>query len=172
MTEEIRLRHPTESDHPRIAAVLDQWFGGRRVWPIAGRAWFRHFAGTSWLAEEVGTPRGFLIGYRSPGQPDIAVVHLVAVDPGRRRRGIARTMVDAFAIDAVANGASRLEAVAWPDEPLAIAFFRGLGFTPEEGPGAQSLYGVPAFPDYEAKGEDRAVLVRTLPATSPVRTER
>jgi ribosomal protein S18 acetylase RimI-like enzyme len=163
MTTEIRLRHPTEADHPRIAAVLDQWFGGRRVWPIAGRAWFRHFSGTSWLAEdEDGTVRGFLIGFRSPGIAEIAVIHLVAVDPGRRRRGIARAMVDVFAVDAAASGASRLEAVAWPDEPLAIAFFRGLGFEPEEGPGTQRLYGVPAFADYEAKGEDRAVLVRSL----------
>jgi len=165
MTEDVRLRHPTETDHPRIAAVLDQWFGGRRVWPLVGRAWFRHFAGSSWLAEdEDGTPRGFLIGYGSPDRPEIAVVHLVAVDPGRRRRGIARAMIDAFAAGAGASGATRLEAVAWPDEPLAIAFFRGLGFLPEEGPGTQRLYGVPAFPDYEAKGEDRAVLVRSLPA--------
>ena len=165
MTEEVRLRHPTETDHPRIAGVLDQWFGGRRVWPLVGRAWFRHFAGFSWLAEdEDGAPRGFLIGYRSPDRPEIAVVHLVAVDPGRRRRGIARAMVDAFAGAAAASGASRLEAVAWPDEPLAIAFFRGLGFQPEDGPGTQRLYGVPAFPDYEAKGEDRAVLVWSLPA--------
>jgi ribosomal protein S18 acetylase RimI-like enzyme len=165
MTEDVRLRHPTEADHPRIAAVLDQWFGGRRVWPIAGRAWFRHFAGRSWIAEDGDrTSRGFLIGYQSPDRPEIAVVHLVAVDPGRRRRGIGRAMVDAFAADAGASGASRLEAVAWPDEPLSIAFFRGLGFEPEDGPGTQRLYGVPAFPDYEAKGEDRAVLVRSLAA--------
>ena len=165
MTEDVRLRHPAETDHPRIAAVLDQWFGGRRVWPLVGRAWFRHFAGSSWLAEDGdGTARGFLIGYRSPDRPEIAVVHLVAVDPGRRRRGIARAMIDAFTADAGASGASRLEAVAWPDEPLAIAFFRGVGFQPEDGPGTQRLYGVPAFPDWEAKGEDRALLVRSLPA--------
>jgi ribosomal protein S18 acetylase RimI-like enzyme len=165
MTDEVRLRHPSEADHERIAAVLDHWFGGRRVWPIVGRAWFRHFAGTSWLAEDVdGTPRGFLIGYRSADRPDIAVVHLVAVDPRLRRRGIARAMVDAFAGDAGAGGASRLEAVAWPDEPVAIAFFRGLGFVPEDGPGTQRLYGVPAFPDYEVGGEDRVLLVRALPA--------
>lgn len=160
---ELRLRRPTEADHPRIAAVLDHWFGGRRVWPLAGRAWYRHFATTGWVAEdEDGTPRGFLIGYLSPGRPEIAVVHLVAVDPSRRRRGVGRALIGAFVADAAAGGASLIEAVAWPDDPPAVAFFGALGFLADASPGTQRLYGVSAWPDYELRGEDRAVFVRRL----------
>ena len=154
---------PPRRTTPRIAAVLDHWFGGRRVWPLAGRAWYRHFATTGWVAEdEDGTPRGFLIGYLSPGRPEIAVVHLVAVDPSRRRRGVGRALIDAFVADAAAGGASLIEAVAWPDDPPAVAFFGALGFLADASPGTQRLYGVSAWPDYELRGEDRAVFVRRL----------
>ena len=166
MTEsrvETGFRRPTEADQPRIAAVVDHWFAGRKVWPLVGRAWFRHFAGTSWIAQdEGGRPHGFLVGFRSPDRPAEAVLHLVAVDPNQRRRGVGRALVEAFIRDADANGAAVVRAVAWPDDPIAIAFFRSLGFEAEAGPGSQRLYGVTAWPDYELPGEDRAVLVRAL----------
>jgi ribosomal protein S18 acetylase RimI-like enzyme len=157
------LRRPTEADQPRIAAVVDHWFAGRRVWPLVSRAWFRHFAGTSWIIEDTGgRPLGLLIGYRSPDRPTEAVLHLVAVDPNHRRQGLGRALVEAFLRDADAGDASVARAVAWPDDPIAIAFFHSVGFEPEAGPGSQRLYGVTAWPDYELPGEDRAVLVRTL----------
>ena len=37
-----------------------------------------------------------------------------------------------------------------------------MGFAPDDGPGTQRLYGTPAYPDYDADGEDR---VRLQPAS-------
>ena len=163
MTDELDLRHPTEDDQPRIAAVADHWFAGRRVWPLVVRAWFRDFGGTSLIADAPGgSPRGFLLGYRSPAHPDEAVLHLVGVDPNLRRRGVGRSLVEAFAADAAGAGAGVIRAVAWPDDPIAVAFFLGVGFTAEAGPGSQRLYGVPAYADFEAAGEDRVVFLRRL----------
>jgi len=163
MTADIGLRRPTEDDQPRIVAVADHWFAGRRVWPLLVHAWFRDFAGTSLIADAPdGSARGFLVGYRSPERPDEAVLHLAGVDPNHRRRGLGRTLVEAFAADAAGSGATIVRAVAWPDDPIAVAFFRAVGFETEAGPGSQRLYGVPAYPDFEAAGEDRAVFVRRL----------
>ena len=64
--------------------------------------------------------------------------------------------------DVHGRGATTITAVAWPDDPVAIAFFRSLGFEPDSGPGTQRLYGVTAFPDYDGPGEDRAVLRREV----------
>jgi ribosomal protein S18 acetylase RimI-like enzyme len=163
MTGEVALRRPTEDDQPRIVDVADHWFAGRRVWPLLVRAWFRDFGESSLIAEAPdGSVRGFLLGYRSPARPDESVLHLVGVDPNHRRRGVGRTLVEAFAADAAQSGAAVIRAVAWPDDPIAVAFFGGVGFGPDAGPGSQRLYGVPAYPDFEAAGEDRVVFVRRL----------
>ncbi|HEY7970690.1 MAG TPA: GNAT family N-acetyltransferase [Candidatus Limnocylindrales bacterium] len=162
----IAFRRPTEDDQPRVVERVDHWFGGRRVWPLVGRTWFRHFASTSLLAEDTEAadraPLGFLLGFVSPDRPDEAVLHLVAVEPNHRRLGLGRRLVDAFAADAAAAGARSIRAVAWPDDRPAVVFFRAIGFRAEEGPGSMNLYGVPAWPDHEFDGEDRAVFVREV----------
>ena len=156
------IRRPTDLDQPAVAAVVDAWFG-RRVWPLAGRFWFRHAASTSSIAvDERNRPIGILIGVMSPDRPAEAVILLVGVAPNRRRRGIGRALVEAFVADVGRRGATTVTTVAWPDEPAAMTFFRRLRFEPEDGPGTQRLFGVPAYPDFEAPGEDRAVLVRRL----------
>jgi len=157
------VRRPTEADQPGIALAVDQWFGTRRPIPLLARAWFRHFGGTSWLvAAADGQTLGYLLGFLSPERPGEAVIHLVAVDPNRRRHGIGRLLVSRFEAEAREGGAGLARAVLWPDEPIAVAFFRGLGYRPEDGPGTQRLWGVPAWPDYDAPGEDRAVFLRSL----------
>ena len=157
------LRHPTESDHAAIAAVIDEWFGGRRIAHLAGRSWFRHVGSTSWLAlDATDRPIGLLLGFRSQDQPDEAVVHLLAVDPNRRREGIGRSLIELFAADLAARGAAEIVALAWPGDPPAVAFFRAVGFRPDEGPGSQNLFGTPAFADFEAPGDDRIVFRRPL----------
>ena len=155
------VRHATEDDQPRIVGLIDEWFGGRRVRHLAMRAWFRHFGSSSWLAEDdAGRPVGILLGYRSPDRPDEAVVHLVAVGPNRRRQGVGRSLVDAFRGHVEPVGVTAVTALAWPGDPIAIAFFRALGFDPDDGPGSRRLFGVPAYPDHEGDGEDRKILVR------------
>lgn len=161
---DLTLRHPTDGDQPRIVGLVDDWFGGRRVRHLVVRAWFRHFASTSWLAEDAnGQPIGFLVGYRSQDYPGDAILHLLGVHPNHRRRGIGRVLTSAFLADTAEAGVTTVTALAWPDDPVAIAFFRAMGFRPDDGPGSQNLYGAPAFPDYEAHGEDRTVFVRRSP---------
>ena len=156
----LTLRHPTEADQPRIVGLVDEWFGGRKVRHLVVRAWFRHAGSTSWLAEDgAGQPIGFLIGYRSQDRPDEGIVHLVAVHPSHRRRGVGRALVQSFLADVVETGAATVMALAWPGEQIAITFFRALAFRPDDGPGSQNLYGTPAFPNYETDGEDRIVFI-------------
>jgi ribosomal protein S18 acetylase RimI-like enzyme len=157
----VSVRHPTEDDQPPIVEMIDEWFSGQRVRHLIGRAWFRHFGSTSWLAEDAAeAPIGFLIGYRSPDRPAEAVIHLIGVHPNHRRRGIGRALIDAFVGDGADRGIALITALAWPGEPPAIAFFRALAFVPDDGPGSRNLFGTSAFPDYDGPGEDRIVFVR------------
>lgn len=158
------LRHPTEADLADLDARLRDWAedrGGRRG---PGRTWFRHFGSTGWLAEEerTGRPLGLLLGFRSADRPAEAIVHLVAVDPEFRRRGIGRELVDRFAEQLAAEGAARVVATCRPDDRIALAFFGALGFAPDAGPGSTRLYGGPAYEAWDGAGEDRVLLQRSV----------
>jgi ribosomal protein S18 acetylase RimI-like enzyme len=164
VADRLSIRPPSEADHAAIVRRVDEWSGGRRVRQTLPRLWFQHFTGTSLIAEVDGRLTGFLVGFVSPDHPHEAYVHLVAVDPNLRRRGVARAMYERFFELTAARGARRVRAVTWPGDRGAIGFHRAMGFRPEEGPGSQRIYGTPAYPDYDDDGEDRVVLVRDLPA--------
>jgi len=61
-----------------------------------------------------------------------------------------------------ARGIRRVSAVTWPGNRVSVAFHRALGFVADEGEGTQNLYGTPAYPDYDAEGDDRVVFSREL----------
>ncbi len=185
-TPPLRFRRPTEADHAPLVRVVDDWWGGRPVRRLLPRFWFRHFASTSWIAEtedvadaatdgrdgatggrasRPGLPAGFLVGFVSPGHPDEAFIHLASTNPNLRRRGVGRALYERFCDDVRARGVVRVTTTVWPGDRVAVEFHRAIGFRAIDGPGTQPMYGVPAFPDYDADGEDRVVFVRALDPT-------
>ncbi len=157
------LRRPVESDHARIIGVVDDWWGGRRMRQLLPRLWFRHFTGTSWVAEDPsGRLVGFAVAFISPDDPATGHVHLVGTDQNRRRIGIGRTLYRQVFADLAARDVRRIEAVASPDNHAAIAFHRALGFRIDDGPGTQRIYGTPAYPGYDGGDDDRVVFIRDL----------
>lgn len=162
--EKLRYRRPSEVDQPAIADRVDEWWGGRRMRHEVRRAWFRHFASTSWLAEADGRPAGFLLGFVAADDPTVAVLHLVGVDPNRRRRGIGRELAQRFADDVHGRGAATVEALVPPEDRIALAFLRSLGFVVDAGSATTPVYGTPAYVDHEGPGEDRCRLVLTIGA--------
>lgn len=158
------VRRPIEADHRVLVDVVDEWWGGRRIRGLLPRLWFQHFTDRSLVVtRDDGRIVGFLVGFLSPDHPDTAYIHMVGTDPNLRRHGLARAMYARFFAEAVAAGAARVKAITWPGNRTSVAFHRALGFTLDDGPGTQRLYGTPAYPDYEGDGEDRVVFSRPLP---------
>lgn len=162
MTTGLVFRRPTEADHPRVVEVIDEWWGGRHLRQLLPRLWLQHFAGTSWIAEEDGRMRGFLVAFISQDDPTTGYVHMVASDPNRRKAGIGRALYERAYADLAAQGARRVIAITWPGNRISIAFHRALGFRVDDGPGTQAIYGTPAHADYDGPGEDRVVFYRDL----------
>lgn len=161
--EPVRFRRPTEADHRPVVDLVDEWWGGQRVHHLLPRLWFRHFSGTSWIAEDSdGRLAGFLVGFLSPDHPHEAYALLVAVNPNLRRKGIGRALYERFFEDLRARGASRVSTTAWPDNRPAVAFHRALGFSVEAGLGTRPVHGIPAYPDYDGDRDDRVLLHRDL----------
>lgn len=157
------FRRPTDADHPAVVAIVDEWWGGRRMRTLLPRLWFGHFAGSSWLVESGdGRLLGFLVGFVSPDHPAEAYIHMVGANPNHRKRGLGRALYERFFEDAGAAGARRVTAVTWPGNQISVRFHTAMGFRPDDGPGTQRLYGTVAYPDYDGEGEDRVLFVRDL----------
>lgn len=160
---ELTFRRPLETDHPRVVAVVDEWWGGRRMRALLPRLWFQHFTGTSWIAEEAsGRLAGFAVAFISPDEPATGYVHMIAADPNRRRRGIGRALYAHVFEDLASRGVRRVVATTWPGNRPSIDFHRAIGFQVDDGPGTEPIFGTPAHPGYDGGDEDRVMLVRDL----------
>lgn len=157
------FRRPVPDDHARLDAVIDEWWGGRRLRMLLPRLWLEHFRGTSWIAEDgEGRLAGFVVGFISQDDPTTAYAHMIASDPNRRRAGLGRSLYERFFADAREHGAHRVTAVTWPGNRISIAFHRSVGFVVDDGLGTQPVYGTAAHVDHDGDGEDRVVFQREL----------
>lgn len=132
-------------------AVADDWFG-HPVGLTLHRLFFDQLGPHGvWIARDDDAPAGFLLGLVSASEPDLAYVHLHAVDPALRGQGVGATLYRAFGERAMESGCTRIRALAAPQREGSIAFHRALGF---DGP---------LVAGYLGPGEDRIVFERSLP---------
>jgi ribosomal protein S18 acetylase RimI-like enzyme len=143
------IRYAEPADHPRVIAVVDDWWGGRAMAGMLPKLFFVHFRDTSFVAEEDGELAGFLCGFRSQSFEREAYIHFVGVDPSRRGAGLGRELYERF-FAAVAPR-TVIRAVTSPVNERSVAFHRALGFEVEA-----------VQEDYDGRGEARVQLVKRL----------
>ncbi|MFI6579390.1 GNAT family N-acetyltransferase [Nocardiopsis sp. NPDC050513] len=142
---DVSIRTARPSDHRRIIAVCDAWWG-RPVANVLPRLFLDHFHTSSLTAEAGAELAGFLVGFGSPSRPEEAYVHFVGVAPEQRRSGLASRLYARFTEAARADGRTTVRAVTSPGNARSIAFHRAFGFT-VTGPHA----------DHDGPGVDRMV---------------
>jgi ribosomal protein S18 acetylase RimI-like enzyme len=152
----LEIRHAEPDDHARVAAVVDDWWGGREMAAMLPRLFFVHFRDTSFVAEEAGRLAGFLCGFRSQTFADEAYAHFVGVDPAFRGRGVGRALYERF-YEAIAPRRV-VRCVTSPVNEASVAFHMSIGFRVER-----------VATDYDGRGGDRVLLVKRLqPSDDPV----
>jgi predicted GNAT superfamily acetyltransferase len=147
---ELEIRHAEPSDHARVVAVLDEWWG-RHMVDMLPKLFFVHFRETSFVAERDGKLAGFLVGFLSQAVPEEAYVHFVGVHPAERGTGLGRELYERFFTVARARGRNRVSCVTSPANGGSLAFHTALGFEPSA-----------PQTGYDGPGEDRVVLTRSL----------
>jgi ribosomal protein S18 acetylase RimI-like enzyme len=143
------IRHAEPDDYGRVVAVVDEWWGGRRMAAMLPKLFFVHFRDTSFVADDGGALAGFLCGFRSQTFDDEAYVHFVGVDPARRGGGLARALYERFF--AAVEPRRTVRAVTSPVNTGSVAFHRAIGFEIER-----------IDEDYDGRGEARVLLVKRL----------
>lgn len=165
---DLLVRHPTADDHPRVLAVMDEWWDGlggtegsvQRAL-LLPRLFFQHFSDSSYLAERPDSSLvAFLVGLLSPARPDVAYIHFVGVDPGVRRTGVAAGLYHRFFRMAVGRGARLAQCITSPANTRSVAFHASLGFVVD--PSETTIDGLPVHRDYDGPGLDRVTLTRRL----------
>jgi ribosomal protein S18 acetylase RimI-like enzyme len=90
-----------------------------------------------------GTPERGRDHGEDPSAGDVAELLAIAVDPGSRRSGVGRVLVDGFLSEVRRRGAGRAQVVVGSHNRSAIALYEGAGFTRVEEfalhPGVRSL---------------------------------
>ncbi|HET7901649.1 MAG TPA: GNAT family N-acetyltransferase [Candidatus Nanopelagicales bacterium] len=123
------LRQARLEDHPRIIAVVDDWWGGRRMAALLPSLFLEHFAGTSYVAEDGdGELVGFLVGFDSPDHPGESYVHFVGVSPTQRGTGLGRRLHETFADAARERGMTTVRCVTSTQNTASVAFHTSIGF--------------------------------------------
>lgn len=134
-----------------VLASLRAFWGGRDVRHLHHPLWFRQFGGAALaVRDEVGCLTGYLLGAPTPFG---GYVHVIAILPALRGRGLGRALYAQFASGLSASGPMTVEAITVPTNTPSIAFHRRLGFT------------ATVVRDYAGPGEDRvhfAVKAETL----------
>lgn len=118
------------------------------------------FADTCPIALADGQVIGVVIALRSQVKPDDVYIQDVAVHPSRRRRGIARRLLDAVYERTAGWACRRLYLTSEPDNHTANATWHRLGYT--NLPGDYTTNGVSVICNYKGPGKDRAVYQRIV----------
>jgi GNAT superfamily N-acetyltransferase len=156
----MNIRHLDEADYDPIIAVIDDWWGSRKISHLLPRIFFIHFSSTSFAIEEEGTVLGFLAGFVSQTYPDQGYIHFVAVHPDHRRGGLGRQLYSTFLEKVRRIGCTTVRSITSPLNAESIAFHMRMDFEVERVTG--EWQGVPCTVNYELNGEPRVLFVKSF----------
>jgi len=102
----------------------------------------------------------FMAGFVSQTYPDQAYIHFVGIEPNYRGRGLGRQLYSTFFETVRRLGCTTVRCITSPVNGGSIAFHTRMGFCIERSNGER--HGVPCMINYEPKGADRVLFVRSL----------
>lgn len=130
---DFKIRNAQASDHPRIMAVMPEWWGGRDLTSLLPVLFLEHFCDTSFVIEKGSELVGFLVGFMSQAHLDEAYIHFVGVHPDYRKEGVGAFLYKQFFKICRERDRSIVRAITSPVNTGSVAFHTRLGFQVEHG---------------------------------------
>lgn len=133
LPDDLKIRNSKPSDHPRIIAVLKDWWGGRDLTWMLPKLFLIHFNNTSFVVEKGDTLIAFLIGFLSPARPQEGYIHFAGVHPDYRGIGIGAFLYSRFFEICRENNRATIRACTSPVNTESIEFHKKIGFKISQG---------------------------------------
>lgn len=156
----VQIRNVKSSDYNVISPLINEWWGGRQMSDMLPKLFFVHFNNTSFIAEKDGEIVGFLIGFLSQSNSDVAYIHFVGVNPEYRKNQIGKQLYNEFFNVVIKNKRNIIRAVTSPVNKVSIAYHTKMGFNIETGD--KEVDGVSVFSDYDGVNQDRVLFVKKV----------
>ncbi len=156
----VTIRHAEPEDYDQIIAVVDEWWGGRRMALMLPKLFFQHFRPTSFVALEDELIVGFVIAFVSQSYRDHGYIHFVGVHPSFRSSGVGSLLYAQVFKSMTELGCKIVRCVTSPANKGSISFHLRLGFELESS--RYVVEGVPIFENYDGPGEDRVLFSKIL----------
>ena len=128
--------------------------------PLLPKLFFMHFRPTSFVLEQAGLMRGFLIGFVSDTNPQQSYIHCVGVDPTCRSQGFGRVLYNHFFEVVSGLGCREVYCITSPVNKGSIGFHTRMGF--EILAGDTEVDGVAVTSNYDGQGNARVLFRKDL----------
>ncbi|QQK77699.1 GNAT family N-acetyltransferase [Salicibibacter cibarius] len=156
----MEIRTVNSSDYYVLSPLINDWWGGRQMSDMLPKLFFDHFNDTSFIAEEHGEIKGFLIGFLSQSQSDEAYIHFVGVHPEYRKRRIGNELYNQFFSTVQSENRNKVRCVTSPVNKTSIAYHTRMGFDIEQGD--KTVDDISVIADYDGPSQDRVLFVKEL----------
>jgi GNAT superfamily N-acetyltransferase len=150
---DIMIRKAEPTDHEKIIAALQNWWGGRDLTAMLPKLFLNHFNDTSFVIEKEAEMIGFLIGFISPSLKNEAYVHFMGVHPDFRKKGFGTTLYERFFEICRTHGRNIIRACTSPVNRGSVDFHKRIGFQLE--PADDEIDGLPVTSDYNRPGDHK-----------------
>lgn len=156
----MEIRNVESSDYNVISSLINEWWGGRQMSDMLPKLFFDHFNNTSFIVEKNSEIVGFLIGFLSQSDSDVAYIHFVGVHPKYRKHQIGKRLYNKFFNVVKKNNRNVVRAVTSPVNKVSITYHTKMGFSIDEGD--KEIEGVSVYSDYDGPNQDRVLFVKGL----------
>jgi GNAT superfamily N-acetyltransferase len=155
----ISIEPCTREDFDAIVTRHDEYWDSDLTLRLHHPIFIHEFGDTAYVIRDGDRIAAYLFGFFAQTGP-VAYVHLVAVHPDHRGRGLARRLYEHFIGVARRRGCTELKATADPGNGLSIGFHKSIGM---ELTGEPNSDGVPVVEGYLRPGVDRVVFRMPIP---------
>ncbi len=153
------IRSATPQDYDYVITHLNQWWGGRNMLDMLPKLFFDHFHNSSFIFEKDQRIRGFLVGFLSNCDENLAYIHFIGVEPEARQQKVASQLYETFIQFAKRHQRRFIRCVTSPSNTISLAYHHKLGFRAEK----YDDNGVPiAHQNYDGEGNHRVVLTLAI----------